>query len=85
MGSLGAYERIKTLGRGASGTVSLMVRHTDSYAMAIKHIGGLTLVLFGPHFLVYPYPDEFFHDGCDNNTVGKRLFTVLNPRPLGRP
>ena len=39
MGSLGAYEKVKNLGRGACGTVSLMVRKTDNFACAVKHIG----------------------------------------------
>lgn len=38
MGSLGAYERIKSLGRGSCGAVSLMVRNADRFACAIKHI-----------------------------------------------
>ncbi len=47
MGTLAAYERIKNLGRGASGTVSLMVRKSDNYACAVKHIGASNPTLYG--------------------------------------
>jgi hypothetical protein len=44
MGSLDAYERIKNLGRGASGTVSLLVRKADKFPCAVKHIGAVVVL-----------------------------------------
>ena len=48
MGSLGAYDRIKTLGRGASGTVSLLVRKSDKFPCAVKHIGSMAPKINAP-------------------------------------
>jgi len=38
MGSLGAYDRAKSLGRGSCGAVDLMIRKDTGYACAVKHI-----------------------------------------------